>query len=176
MKAKLLLFCMFLSVSCNKEWRYIGDGTFADRGAAEAIDQYILDLGPNSVPTKEYMIGRLPSTRFVMGFHVASLDAAGAVSEAKRTAARVEVALNTSDGNNIFTQKDDLANWVWTCSVDCADAFGYRRKSESLNDDPGTYFIPASKDSYTLKITILAGEEFFKLHAVSIMFRGGGWK
>ena len=148
---------------------YTGDGNFTDYGRKAGILRFVLDLGEVDLKknaTQIHKLKGLPEVEFVCYLRVDHpLPTFPPPKNVEAGDLVVEMTLEDENGEEVFSEKAPLKNWVWSGSVGASKSDIYTRK---------TIFTPETGKSYRLSLKIAEGNPNAPQSRLLLM--GGGWK
>ncbi len=158
---------------CDSAANYSGDGTLTDNGIFAATDRFVLDLGPlvlKSTGEKKYRIENLPNRSFIVGIEIQPLVKDLDALERQPIDAVVSLSLVGLDKKQVFAVNSKLSAWTWNLPSTADYAFIY------VQNDPGTYFTPASKSGYDMTLKVLQPDSGSLQYKARLIAKSGGWK
>ena len=148
---------------------YTGDGNFKDYGRKAGILRFVLDLGEVDLKkdaTQVHQLKGLPEVEFVCYLRVDHpLPTLGKPKNFGAGDLVVEMTLEDENGEEVFSEKAPLKNWVWSGSVGAPQSDLYTRK---------TIFTPEKGKSYRISLKISEGN--LQAPKAKFLLMGGGWK
>jgi len=148
---------------------YTGDGRLLDNGPTAANDRYVVEVGTIDLSqrtSKTFALKGLPSVNFVVGIQVSS--ATGKSNDGPIADADVLMEIRDESGSQVVGVAGPLRTWTWSGSLRGGPSFVYER------GPPGSYFSPAAKSSYELRVTVRTPSSVAT--PALVVLKSGGWK